>query len=270
MKDTRGVRVRAAIFASVCALLLFMVSLLPHPPSPPLPQSNPAKILPVIAPMIASENTEMTQHNMNAPLLTTVKVRDDIANFLETDGMRTGVELGVREGEFAHTILSRWFSCTKYVLVDLWKHQENYADDANKDDSAQENTMQRALETLENFKDKIEICRNYTTSCATQYPDDFFDFIYVDARHDFKGVAEDLSAWWPKLKAGGVFGGHDYVTNDDGPLQSGQNWALNYDGSVDPLGRAVKGAVDDFAISVNRQIVVTYRESGWNSWFLRK
>lgn len=92
----------------------------------------------------------------------------------------------------------------------------------------------------------------------------------MDARHDFKGVQEDLLAWWPKLKPGGIFGGHDYVTNSDGPQQTGQNWSLNYDGTVDPEGRAVKGAVDDFSVRVNRQLVVTYREPGWNSWFVRK
>ena len=104
--------------------------------------------------------------------------------------------------------------------------------------------------------------------CATQYPDDFFDYVYVDARHDYKGVTQDLDAWWPKLKAGGIFSGHEYVTNDDGPKQSGQDWSINYDGSVDT--RAVKGAVDDFASRTNRQVVVTYRESGWNSWLIKK
>ena len=35
----------------------------------------------------------------------------------------------------------------------------------------------------------------------------------MDARHDFKGVAADLEAYWPKLKTGGIFAGHDYIRN---------------------------------------------------------
>jgi hypothetical protein len=30
-----------------------------------------------------------------------------------------------------------------------------------------------------------------------------------------QGVTVDMEAWWPKLKAGGIFAGHDYVTQDD-------------------------------------------------------
>ena len=47
--------------------------------------------------------------------------------------------------------------------------------------------------------------------------------------------------------------GHDYIRNREpgnlwspGNDGSGMNWSINYDGSVDALGRAVKGAVDDF------------------------
>lgn len=29
--------------------------------------------------------------------------------------------------------------------------------------------------------------------------DGYFDFIYLDARHDYGGVVEDLHAWWPKV-----------------------------------------------------------------------
>lgn len=35
--------------------------------------------------------------------------------------------------------------------------------------------------------------------------------IYVDARHDYCGVMDDLNAWWPKLREGGLAAGHDYV-----------------------------------------------------------
>ena len=202
------------------------------------------------------------------PVLPTFKTRNDIAGYCEDSKFKVGAELGVKLGEFASHTLSQWTSCTTYVLVDLWAHQVNYMDIANTDDEEQEKTMKTALSTLEPFRDKLEVCRNYTTVCATQYPDDFFDYVYVDARHDYKGVTQDLDAWWPKLKDGGIFSGHDYVTNDDGPKQSGQDWSINYDGSVDT--RAVKGAVDDFASRTNRQVVVTYRESGWNSWLIKK
>ena len=44
------------------------------------------------------------------------------------------------------------------------------------------------------------------------YPDEYFDFVYVDARHDRLGVMDDLHAWWPKIADGGMMCGHDFVT----------------------------------------------------------
>ena len=199
-----------------------------------------------------------------------IKKRADIAHVLESESLRVGVELGVKKGEFSQEILSRWPSCSKYVLVDLWTPQVNYKDLANVDQKTHDSFLEKSRENLRPFQNKLEVCRNYTSVCVHLYPDNFFDFVYVDARHDYKGVLQDLQLWWPKLKPGGVLGGHDYVTNDEGPKQSGQDWSINYDGSVDPQGRAVKGAVDEFSTAFGRQILVTYQDSGFPSWFLRK
>jgi hypothetical protein len=49
-----------------------------------------------------------------------------------------------------------------------------------------------------------------STRAAQSFPDNFFDFIFLDAAHDHASVQEDLRAWWPKLKVGGLFAGHDY------------------------------------------------------------
>lgn len=130
--------------------------------------------------------------------------------------------------------------------------------------------LREAIERTNDWKDKIHICRNYTSSCVTKMHDGYFDFIYVDARHDFKGVYQDLRLWWPKLRKGGIMAGHDYVTQDDGPQQSGQDWTINYDGTKDETRTVVKGAVDKFAAAVCRQITVSYREEGWNTWAMRK
>ena len=37
-----------------------------------------------------------------------------------------------------------------------------------------------------------------------------FDFIYIDANHDYLHVMEDIGLWIPKVIQGGFLGGHDY------------------------------------------------------------
>ena len=38
--------------------------------------------------------------------------------------------------------------------------------------------------------------------------------MYIDARHDYESVKEDLEHWLPKVKLGGIVAGHDYVDGD--------------------------------------------------------
>jgi hypothetical protein len=155
----------------------------------------------------------------------TFKTRFGLPKLLDKEeGFHRGIELGVQEGKFSYWTLMHWTNCTEYHLVDLWGHQENYEDVANVDQASQDKIYQLAMRDLEEYKDKIHVCRNYTPVCVNNYEDEYFDYIYVDARHDFKGVWEDLVAYWPKLKVGGIMAGHDYVTNDDGPLASKQDW----------------------------------------------
>lgn len=199
-----------------------------------------------------------------------LKRRDDLGELLESLELRRGAELGVLRGDFASLTLSKWPSFTSYLLVDVWKHQEHYKDHNNPNNEKHNTNYQEAMTKLAPHRDKIAVCRNFTTECARTVPDGSLDFIYVDARHDRKGVAKDLEDWWPKLSCGGIFAGHDYVTQDDGPQQGKQDWTLNYDGTRDLTRTVVKGAVDEFSRRVQRQLSITYRETGWNTWMLRK
>jgi predicted O-methyltransferase YrrM len=41
------------------------------------------------------------------------------------------------------------------------------------------------------------------------YPDNHFDFVFIDAGHTYEDVILDLKCWLPKIKSGGVIAGHD-------------------------------------------------------------
>lgn len=196
--------------------------------------------------------------------------RDQLGTILENEGFRRGVELGVQRGEYASRILQQWNSCEQYVLVDLWAPQENYHDGANVAQDAQDKIMQLAIGNTERWAAKVSVCRNFTTACAALYEDEYFDFVYVDARHDRHGVTQDLVYWWPKVRPGGLVCGHDFVTQYEGPAQMQERWDINMDGTVDPTGGAVRGAVTDWARDHERQLQLCYKEGGYWTWCLRK
>lgn len=196
-----------------------------------------------------------------------LKTRYDIAALLQTEGMLVGAELGVQYGGFAAHTLKSWPGCKRYYLVDLWQHQDNYKDRANVGQERQQTIMNLAKANLKAWQEKTVFLRNYTTS-AVHDVHELLDYIYVDARHDYCGVLEDIEAWWPKLRPGGIMAGHDFETAPDVAQISKQDWSVCGDGSIHP--GAVVGAVNDFFTKLNMQVTVTYREKSFNTWIVRK
>jgi hypothetical protein len=90
----------------------------------------------------------------------------------------------------------------------------------------------------------------------------------VDARHDCKSVYMDLVDLWSKLKANVIFAGHDYVSQNEGPEQSGQDWTINFDGTIDTTGTVVMGVVKKFAAEQNVTVYVS--QEAWTTWAIVK
>lgn len=82
-------------------------------------------------------------------------------------------------------------------------------------------------------------------------PHHSLDFVYLDARHDYESVVEDLEAWFDKVRPGGILAGHDYL---DG---------------VHPAGVfGVKTAVDEFFAKRGIPVYATCHDEPWRSWVI--
>ena len=48
------------------------------------------------------------------------------------------------------------------------------------------------------------------------FDDRSVDFCFIDGDHEYEAVREDLRTWFPRIRDGGIIGGHDYI-NDAHP-----------------------------------------------------
>jgi hypothetical protein len=57
---------------------------------------------------------------------------------------------------------------------------------------------------------KITPVKLKSVDAAIKLSDKVFDFIFIDAEHEYENVKEDILSWMPLLKTNGVLSGHDY------------------------------------------------------------
>jgi len=66
-----------------------------------------------------------------------------------------------------------------------------------------------AMENLSPYKEKFKFIRKYSEDAIKDIPNNL-DFVYIDGDHEYDGVMNDIKLYYPKMKKGGVLGGHDY------------------------------------------------------------
>jgi predicted O-methyltransferase YrrM len=65
------------------------------------------------------------------------------------------------------------------------------------------------MKSLQLF-DYLNIHQIDSAASAQMFDDESVDFCFVDASHVAEDAQRDIEAWWPKIKPGGIIGGHDY------------------------------------------------------------
>ena len=82
---------------------------------------------------------------------------------------------------------------------------------------------------LSQFGGRTELIRKTSLDVVKEFSDESLDFIFLDASHDFDSVFADISSWFPKIKKGGIFMGHDWDHgNFPGTTKAVKKYFVNY------------------------------------------
>jgi hypothetical protein len=184
-------------------------------------------------------------------LISPLATRDSLPsllNFLKLEGM--GVEIGVYKGDFSELLLKHSRLSVLYSIDPWWHLPDNvYQDVANVPDEEAQKEYEEVAGKLKEFGQRSKILRMLSNEAVKQFSDESLDFVYIDANHSYEACREDLALWWPKLKAGGVFAGHDYL-------------------DICEKNFGVKSAVDEFAKKYGQEVFIT--PGTYPTWYFRK
>jgi cephalosporin hydroxylase len=142
-------------------------------------------------------------------ILKEIDHRDNIASWLNKHNLvGTAAEVGVMHGGYSKHVLKDWRG-QKYYMIDLWDRQDKEiyrekTDDINYD------VKYREAKRVADADPRVFMLRGMSVDMAPILPDDSLDWVFIDANHSYKAVLEDMDAYFPKVKSGGLFSGHDF------------------------------------------------------------
>jgi len=187
--------------------------------------------------------------------------RYQIHNLLSQTNVKKICEVGVDHG----WNLTNLCKCKPdlAVAIDIWSENSYY--EFYNEEFHERNYREIIRRCLEENRCILPI-RLDSLKAVQIFPDFYFDFIYIDAAHDYESIKNNLQAYWPKLASGRFIAGHDYMTG----TRSINAEKLRIKGDPITLEFGVKKAVDEFAGENNLDIAVIKDENGIDSWVLHK
>lgn len=177
--------------------------------------------------------------------------RDQFPEIWKQRGYGVGAEIGVLDGDFSFFVTTSWNGTL--WLVDKWTHTDGVRDVNNHNDADFE-TMYRGVVERFGGNPNVRILRKDSVEAAGDFPDESLDWVFLDAGHTYKQVVKDLKAWFPKVRKGGMFSGHDYFDSVD-------NYYAEF---------GVKSAVDEFFASLGMAFETTDCDPHSISWYVFK
>jgi hypothetical protein len=122
-------------------------------------------------------------------------------------------EIGVFFGTNARRMFKK-LDVEKMFLIDPYKKYKEYEKEKNVVRFLP-SSITPAFFVLKKYKNRITALQMTSEDAVDFVPNDL-DLVYIDGNHAYDFVKKDIELYYPKVKAGGIIGGHDIEGNANG------------------------------------------------------
>jgi len=147
----------------------------------------------------------------------------DLGHLLNALDCKLGVEVGVYRGRFTATLAKRTPKM-QLIGVDAWKVYPGYKDYVETD--LETEAYADAVRRTQGYPN-VKLMNAWSVDASKTFQDESIDYIFIDCNHTYEWVVEDLKAWVPKVRQGGIVMGHDYFVMKKlnfGVIQAVNGW----------------------------------------------
>ena len=149
--------------------------------------------------------------------------RDDLAALFHELEYKVGAEIGVAGGDYSEVIMRHNPQLNMMHGVDPYLPYKGYKDfrKLGTFDSL-ESRAHSLLDKYENY----QFLKEMSVEASKSFTNGELDFVYIDANHSEPYVSQDIEAWTPKVRKGGIVAGHDYARIKAKGKENSTNWAV--------------------------------------------
>lgn len=127
----------------------------------------------------------------------------------------TILEVGISQGFSTSTVLQLCFNIKEYWGIDAYQPGKDFLEYPPREYTMKSlsRIKERALKNIsaQTNCSVFKMYEDWTWNAVKEFDDQYFDFIFLDSYLNEKDVEQELIRWYPKLKMGGYFSGHDYA-----------------------------------------------------------
>jgi hypothetical protein len=174
--------------------------------------------------MNASKDLILKRFNIKTDVIEIPHVtRDDLADLFHELDFKVGVEIGVAAGEYSEIIMQKNPQLTAMYGVDPHLPYRGYKDFVRLGTfDSLEKTAHDRLDKYPNYA----FIKEFSVEASQEFEDSSIDFVFIDGNHSEPYVSQDITAWAPKVRPGGIVSGHDYARIKGNNNEDSKNWAV--------------------------------------------
>ena len=176
---------------------------------PKLDQASPEEARDIIETILRNSDKARRAPNRR-------KLRQKMLDEVMPKGARCA-EIGVWEGDFSAEILN----ITKpkeLVLIDPWDLLADREDEHTHSQHSSATLMREKYDQVAGTLGRLPNCtlrKGFSANVLETYPDDYFDWVYIDGNHLYDFVLEDIMVASRKVRPGGIIAGDDLFWKKD-------------------------------------------------------
>ncbi len=135
---------------------------------------------------------------------------DVMVRLIQDNDFTSFVEVGVKEGRTTTRVLQKCPKVHVYAC-DLWANRpEQEGKECGETYKGWHwgGIKREFWGSVSPYKSRLDFHRVSSTALAEIIPE--VDLVFLDAAHDYESVMDDITAFWPKVRPGGILSGHDW------------------------------------------------------------